>query len=82
MNNWKPLLTDDDEGHAVEPSTEVGETPQKNTKLKRIYEILDEEESAQFGYGGVGVSHCDVGNIVNFFSRQSEVDVENISEEL
>lgn len=46
---------EDDEGHAIEPCSKVRQYPQNQTKLERVNEILDQEESAQF-LDGVGAS--------------------------
>lgn len=60
--------TNYDESHAIEPRTNVGETPQQDAKFERIDEVFNEEQSAQFTKGSVSMCDCDIRDFVHFLS--------------
>lgn len=67
------ILTKNDEGHAVEPRSHIGEHPEANTELHRINEVFDKEEASQLRNNGVDVSNSQVARLSYFFSWQGKI---------
>ena len=70
----EPDPRDDDEGHRVEASADVGEEPQAEAELGRVDEILDEEETAQLGQAKVDLVHGAGGEVADGVLRHGGVD--------
>lgn len=62
------LPTNYDESHAIEPRTDISETPQQDAELDGIDKVFDEKQPAQFANGSVSVCNRNICELVHFLS--------------
>lgn len=72
-------LTKNDNSHAVEDCSDVGHEPQKQCKFEWVNEVLDQEETTQFGDVSIDVSHSNASDLLNLLGWQCQVNIQNFS---
>lgn len=68
-------LTQDDQGHSVEPGTDVRQAPEHQTKLDRIDKVLDEEQATQLSQHGIDMRDGDSRHLLHLLLRQLQLKV-------
>lgn len=74
------ILTNDDESHAIEPRSYIGQHPQQNSELNRIDEIFNKEHSPQLHHSCVNVSHSHIDYFSDLVLGKRYVQFEEIFE--
>lgn len=72
-------LTEDDQGHAVKPRSQVGQTPQQTTELDRINQIDDQKQTTQLGQQSVHVSHTNGSQLLDLLLGQAQFNLQEFS---
>ena len=70
----------DDQSHAIEPGTHVGEDPQNDAELDRIDDILNQKQTPQLGDEAIDMCHSHAGNVLYLFVRQRQIQLQVILE--
>ena len=73
-NGEKTDPGDEDQGHGIEPASNVGENPQRQTKLDGIKHVLNKKETSKFEKGTVQFGRSVVGEAVHFFLGNLQVE--------
>ena len=77
--NHENCLTEDDEGDAVEPRSDVSQSPQSQAKFERIDEIFNEEQSAQLQQAGVQTSSRQVSDLMDLLWGKCHINFQVLS---
>lgn len=70
------ILTQDDQGHSVEPSAHVRETPQHQAELDGVDEVLHQEQAAQLSQYGIDMGNGNARHLLNLLLRQLKFKVQ------
>ena len=73
-NGEKSNPGDKDQGHGIEPASNVGENPQRQSKLDGIKHVLNKKETSKFEKGTVQFGRSVVGEAVHFFLGNLQVE--------
>jgi len=81
-NGEKTDPGDEDQGHGIEPASNVGENPQRQTKLDGIKHVLNKKETSEFEKGTVQFGRSVVGEAVHFFLGNLQVEFSYFGERI
>jgi len=70
--------TNNNEGHSIEPGAQIRQTPEQYSKLDRVYQILNQEQSSQFQSCCIHVGHGDVCHFPHLILWQCQVQFQDV----
>ena len=73
-NGEKSNPGDEDQGHGIEPASNVGENPQRQTKHDGIKHVFNKKETSEFKKGRVHFGQRIIGKAIHFFLRNLQVE--------
>ena len=63
-----------DQGHSIEPASNVGKDPQGQAKLDRIEHIFNKKETSELQKGSIQFGRSVIGNAAYFVFRDLQVE--------
>lgn len=72
-------LTQDDDGHSIKDSSDVGQHPQEQGEFEWVDEILNQEQTTKFSDVSVDMGDSNASDLLNLFRWESQIDVQELS---